>query len=188
MKANLSQREPGILEYWKEINLYQLIQNKNKGKPSFNLHDGPPYANGPIHLGHTVNKILKDIIIKTKNFSGYSAPYVPGWDCHGLPIELNVEKKYGKAKKDLSIDEFRLRCRDYANQQIAIQKKDFIRLGVLGDWENPYKSMDFEFEANIVRALGKVIEAGHLSRGFKPVYWCENCASALAGAEGEYIE
>ena len=188
MKANLSQKEPGILEYWKEINLYQLIQNKNKGKPSFNLHDGPPYANGPIHLGHTVNKILKDIIIKTKNFSGYSAPYVPGWDCHGLPIELNVEKKYGKAKKDLSIDEFRLRCRDYANQQIAIQKKDFIRLGVLGDWENPYKSMDFEFEANIVRALGKVIEAGHLSRGFKPVYWCENCASALAEAEVEYIE
>ena len=188
MKANLSQKEPGILDYWKEINLYQLIQNKNKGKTSFNLHDGPPYANGPIHLGHTVNKILKDIIIKTKNFSGYSAPYVPGWDCHGLPIELNVEKKYGKAKKDLSIDEFRLRCRDYANQQIAIQKKDFIRLGVLGDWENPYKSMDFEFEANIVRALGKVIEAGHLSRGFKPVYWCENCASALAEAEVEYIE
>ena len=188
MKANLAQKEPSLLDYWKDIDLYNLIQKKNEGKPSFNLHDGPPYANGPIHLGHTVNKILKDIIVKTKNFSGYSAPYVPGWDCHGLPIELNVEQKYGKANKDISTEEFRNKCRDYANQQIAIQKKDFIRLGVLGDWENPYKSMDYRFEANIVRSLSRIIEAGHLSRGFKPVYWCENCASALAEAEVEYLE
>ena len=188
MKANLAQKEPSLLDYWKNLNLYQLIQEKNKDKPLFNLHDGPPYANGPIHLGHTVNKILKDIIVKTKNLSGFYAPYVPGWDCHGLPIELNVEKKYGKPNKDISVEEFRLRCREYANQQIAIQKKDFVRLGVLGDWENPYKSMDYKFEANIVRALGKIIEAGHLSRGFKPVYWCENCLSALAEAEVEYLE
>ena len=188
MKANLAQKEPGLLDYWKNLNLYQLIQEKNKDKPLFNLHDGPPYANGPIHLGHTVNKILKDIIVKTKNLSGFYAPYVPGWDCHGLPIELNVEKKYGKPNKDISVEEFRIRCREYANQQIAIQKKDFVRLGVLGDWENPYKSMDYKFEANIVRALGKIIEAGHLSRGFKPVYWCENCLSALAEAEVEYLE
>ena len=188
MKANLAQKEPGLLDYWKNLNLYQLIQEKNKDKPLFNLHDGPPYANGPIHLGHTVNKILKDIIVKTKNLSGFYAPYVPGWDCHGLPIELNVEQKHGKPNKDISVEEFRLRCREYANQQIAIQKKDFVRLGVLGDWENPYKSMDYKFEANIVRALGKIIEAGHLSRGFKPVYWCENCLSALAEAEVEYLE
>ena len=188
MKANLAQKEPSMLDYWKNLNLYQLIQEKNKDKPLFNLHDGPPYANGPIHLGHTVNKILKDIIVKTKNLSGFYAPYVPGWDCDGLPIELNVEKKYGKPNKDISVEEFRLRCREYANQQIAIQKKDFVRLGVLGDWENPYKSMDYKFEANIVRALGKIIEAGHLSRGFKPVYWCENCLSALAEAEVEYLE
>ena len=188
MKANLAQKEPSMLDYWKNLNLYQLIQEKNKDKPLFNLHDGPPYANGPIHLGHTVNKILKDIIVKTKNLSGFYAPYVPGWDCHGLPIELNVEKKYGKPNKDISVEEFRIRCREYANQQIAIQKKDFVRLGVLGDWENPYKSMDYKFEANIVRALGKIIEAGHLSRGFKPVYWCENCLSALAEAEVEYLE
>ena len=188
MKANLAQKEPSLLDYWKNLNLYQLIQEKNKDKPLFNLHDGPPYANGPIHLGHTVNKILKDIIVKTKNLSGFYAPYVPGWDCHGLPIELNVEKKYGKPNKDISVEEFRIRCREYANQQIAIQKKDFVRLGVLGDWENPYKSMDYKFEANIVRALGKIIEAGHLSRGFKPVYWCENCLSALAEAEVEYLE
>ena len=188
MKANLAQKEPNLLDYWKDIDLYNLIQKKNEGKPPFNLHDGPPYANGPIHLGHTVNKILKDIIVKTKNFSGYSAPYVPGWDCHGLPIELNVEQKYGKANKDISTEEFRNKCRDYANQQIAIQKKDFIRLGVLGDWENPYKSMDYRFEANIVRSLSRIIEAGHLSRGFKPVYWCDNCASALAEAEVEYLE
>ena len=125
MKANLAQKEPSMLDYWKNLNLYQLIKEKNKDKPLFNLHDGPPYANGPIHLGHTVNKILKDIIVKTKNLSGFYAPYVPGWDCHGLPIELNVEKKYGKPNKDISVEEFRIRCREYANQQIAIQKKRF---------------------------------------------------------------
>ena len=149
MKANLPQKEPGILEHWQTIDLYSLLQEKNKDKPKFILHDGPPYANGPIHLGHVVNKVLKDIIIKSKIISGFNAPYVPGWDCHGLPIELNVEKKHGKVNIDISPAEFRSQCREYANQQIAIQRNDFKRLGVIGDWSNPYKSMDYKFEANV---------------------------------------
>ena len=188
MKANLAQKEPKILEHWKEIDLYSLLQEKNKDKPKFILHDGPPYANGPIHLGHVVNKVLKDIIIKTKLISGYDAPYIPGWDCHGLPIELNVEKKSGKVNIDITPADFRAQCREHANQQIAIQRNDFKRLGVLGDWSNPYKTMDYKFEANIVRSLGKIIEAGHLSRGSKPVYWCDQCSSALAEAEVEYFD
>ena len=188
MKANLPQKEPGILEHWQTIDLYSLLQEKNKDKPKFILHDGPPYANGPIHLGHVVNKVLKDIIIKSKIISGFNAPYVPGWDCHGLPIELNVEKKHGKVNIDISPAEFRSQCREYANQQIAIQRNDFKRLGVIGDWSNPYKSMDYKFEANVVRSLGKIIEAGHLARGSKPVYWCDECSSALAEAEVEYFD
>lgn len=188
MKANLAQKEPKILEHWKEIDLYSLLQEKNKDKPKFILHDGPPYANGPIHLGHVVNKVLKDIIIKTKLISGYDAPYIPGWDCHGLPIELNVEKKSGKVNIDITPADFRAQCREHANQQIAIQRNDFKRLGVLGDWSNPYKTMDYKFEANIVRSLGKIIESGHLSRGSKPVYWCDQCSSALAEAEVEYFD
>ena len=188
MKANLAQKEPKILEHWKEIDLYSLLQEKNKNKPKFILHDGPPYANGPIHLGHVVNKVLKDIIIKTKLISGYDAPYIPGWDCHGLPIELNVEKKSGKVNIDITPADFRAQCREHANQQIAIQRNDFKRLGVLGDWSNPYKTMDYKFEANIVRSLGKIIESGHLSRGSKPVYWCDQCSSALAEAEVEYFD
>ncbi|MDA9636863.1 isoleucine--tRNA ligase [SAR86 cluster bacterium] len=188
MKANLAQKEPKILEHWKEIDLYSLLQEKNKDKPKFILHDGPPYANGPIHLGHVVNKVLKDIIIKTKLISGYDAPYIPGWDCHGLPIELNVEKKSGKVNIDITATNFRAQCREHANQQIAIQRNDFKRLGVLGDWSNPYKTMDYKFEANIVRSLGKIIEADHLSRGSKPVYWCDQCSSALAEAEVEYFD
>ena len=188
MKANLAQKEPEILKFWEEMDLYSKISEKNKNKPKFILHDGPPYANGPIHLGHVVNKVLKDIIIKSKIFSGYNSPYVPGWDCHGLPIELNVEKKSGKANIDISPEEFRSQCREYANQQIAIQRNDFKRLGVVADWKNPYKTMDFKFEANIIRSLGKIIEAGHLHRGSKPVYWCEECGSALAEAEVEYTD
>ena len=188
MKANLAQKEPKILDYWKEIDLYSLLQEKNKDKPKFILHDGPPYANGPIHLGHVVNKVLKDIIIKTKVISGYDAPYIPGWDCHGLPIELNVEKKSGKVNIDITATDFRAQCREYANQQVAIQRNDFKRLGILGDWSNPYKTMDYKFEANIVRSLGKIIEADHLSRGSKPVYWCDQCSSALAEAEVEYFD
>ena len=188
MKANLAQKEPGIQKYWEEIDLYSQLLEKNKNNPKFILHDGPPYANGSIHLGHVVNKVLKDIIVKSKSFSGFNSPYVPGWDCHGLPIELNVEKKFGKANIDISPKDFRAQCREYANQQIAIQRNDFKRLGVLADWKNPYKTMDFKFEADIVRSLGKIIKSGHLKRGSKPVYWCEECGSALAEAEVEYAD
>lgn len=186
MKANLSQREPGMLDYWNQINLYQQLRKQRIGKEKFILHDGPPYANGHIHIGHAVNKILKDIIVKSRTLDGFDAPYVPGWDCHGLPIELNVEKKYGKAGEKLSATEFREACRQYANEQVIIQRDAFKRLGVLGDWDNPYLTMDYKFEADIVRALGKIIANGHLHQGFKPVHWCMDCRSALAEAEVEY--
>ena len=188
MKANLAQKEPDIIKYWEEIKLYDLLQEKNKEGPNFFLHDGPPYANGPIHLGTTTNKVLKDIIVKFKQLLGFNSPYIPGWDCHGLPIELNVEKKVGKSKVDISDKEFREHCREYANQQIAIQRNDFKRLGVIADWKNPYKTMNFGFEANIIRALGKIVEKNHLTRGSKPVYWCPDCKSALAEAEVEYFD
>ena len=186
MKANLAQREPGILETWQALNIYQRICEKNQGKPKFILHDGPPYANGELHLGHAINKTLKDIIVKSKQMSGFDAPYIPGWDCHGLPIEHNVEKKKGKAGQKISHAEFRQACREYASKQVEIQKKGFIRLGVFGDWENPYLTMDFVNEANIVRALGKIVDNGHLVKGYKPVYWSVVGASALAEAEVEY--
>jgi isoleucyl-tRNA synthetase len=186
MKANLAQREPEILNKWNESQLYQKIREHCLGRPKFILHDGPPYANGAIHIGHAVNKVLKDIIIKSKTLAGYDAPYVPGWDCHGLPIELMVEKSVGKAGVKVSPAEFRKACREYAQKQVAIQKAEFIRLGVLGDWDNPYLTMDFAFEADIVRALGKIAAKGHLSQGAKPVHWCTDCGSALAEAEVEY--
>lgn len=188
MKANLAQREPGMLQTWNENQLYQKIRDlcQSQGRDKFILHDGPPYANGAIHIGHAVNKILKDIIIKSKTLSGFDAPYVPGWDCHGLPIELQVEKQVGKAGAKVTAAEFRTHCRTYASKQVATQKEDFIRLGVLGDWDNPYLTMDFKFEADIVRALGKIAANGHLSKGFKPVHWCTDCGSALAEAEVEY--
>jgi len=186
MKANLAQREPAMLERWDSLSLYQRICEKNAGKPRFILHDGPPYANGDIHIGHAVNKILKDIIIKSKTMSGFDAPYVPGWDCHGLPIEHKVETKIGKAGVKVTHKEFRQKCRDYAKRQVDGQKKDFIRLGVFGDWDNPYLTMNFDTEANIIRALGKIVENGHLVKGFKPVYWSVVGGSALAEAEVEY--
>lgn len=186
MKANLAQREPSILAGWQELNLYQRIGEKNKGKPKFILHDGPPYANGELHLGHAINKSLKDFVVKAKSLSGFDAPYIPGWDCHGLPIEHNVEKKKGKAGQKISHAEFRQACRDYASKQVDIQRQGFIRLGVLGDWDNPYLTMNFDTEANIVRALGKIAENGHLVKGYKPVYWSVVGASALAEAEVEY--
>jgi isoleucyl-tRNA synthetase len=188
MKANLADAEPAILRQWESLALYQRLRERNRGKPKYILHDGPPYANGHIHIGHAVNKILKDIIVKAKTFSGFDAPYVPGWDCHGLPIELNVEKKYGPVGSTLTSKDFRQACRMYARQQLAIQRDEFKRLGVLGDWEHPYLTMDFKFEANIIRALGKVISQGHLQQGFKPVHWCINCGSALAEAEVEYAD
>jgi len=186
MKANLAQREPEMLKNWTETQLYQKIREQCHGRPKFVLHDGPPYANGAIHIGHAVNKVLKDIIVKSKTLSGYDAPYVPGWDCHGLPIELMVEKSVGKAGVKVSPAEFRKECRKYATKQVNIQKEEFIRLGVLGDWDNPYLTMDFKFEADIVRALGKIAAKGHLSKGAKPVHWCTDCGSALAEAEVEY--
>lgn len=186
MKANLAQREPQTLKRWEKENVYQQIREARAGREKFILHDGPPYANGDIHIGHAVNKILKDIIVKAKTLSGYDAPYVPGWDCHGLPIEHNVEKKIGKAGVKVDHATFRRKCREYAARQVEGQKKDFIRLGVLGEWDNPYLTMDFKTEADIVRALGKIVENGHLVRGFKPVYWSVVGGSALAEAEVEY--
>jgi len=186
MKGNLAQREPDRLKKWTEADLYQQIRAAFAGRPKFILHDGPPYANGEIHIGHAVNKVLKDFIIKSKTLSGFDAPYVPGWDCHGLPIELQVEKKVGKAGVKVSAPEFRKACREYAAKQVDIQKEAFIRLGILGDWYKPYLTMDFKFEADIVRSLGKIIGNNHVSKGAKPVHWCTDCGSALAEAEVEY--
>jgi isoleucyl-tRNA synthetase len=186
MKANLAQREPEMLKHWQENDLYGQIRQKKAGAKKFILHDGPPYANGDIHIGHAVNKILKDIIVKSQSLNGLDAPYVPGWDCHGLPIELQVEKKIGKAGIKVEADKFRNACREYALKQVDKQRTDFKRLGVLGDWDKPYLTMDFKTEANIVRALGKIISAGHLHKGVKPVHWCTDCGSALAEAEVEH--
>ncbi|GAA0353093.1 isoleucine--tRNA ligase [Bowmanella denitrificans] len=186
MRGNLAQREPEMLKQWTEDGLYHKIRAAKAGNKPFILHDGPPYANGDIHLGHSINKILKDIIVKSKTLSDFDSPYVPGWDCHGLPIELQVEKKVGKPGKKVSEAEFRQHCRDYAEKQIAGQMKDFIRLGVFGEWDKPYKTMDFQSEADIIRALGGIIDKGHLEKGFKPVHWCTDCGSALAEAEVEY--
>ena len=186
MKGNLANREPGMLKQWQQADLYKKIRKVCEGRPQFILHDGPPYANGNIHIGHAVNKVLKDIIIKSRTLDGFDAPYIPGWDCHGLPIELNVEKKVGKPGQKVDAKTFRDKCRAYAQTQVNGQRDDFIRLGVLGDWENPYLTMDYKFEANIVRTLGKIIDKGHLHKGSKPVHWCLDCGSALAEAEVEY--
>ncbi len=186
MKANLANREGSFLKDWQDKDINQQIRQKFKGKPLFVLHDGPPYANGDIHIGHAVNKILKDVIVKSKTLSGYDAPYVPGWDCHGLPIEHMIEKKKGKVGHKISADEFRAACREYADKQIEKQKVDFKRLGIFGDWDNPYLTKNFKYEADIVRSLGKIVKNGHLTKGFKPVHWCTECSSALAEAEVEY--
>ena len=186
MKANLANREGGFLQKWQADDLYAQIRKNNQGKPKFTLHDGPPYANGDIHIGHAVNKVLKDIIVKSKSLSGFDAPYVPGWDCHGLPIELNVEKKKGKVGVKIDANSFRAECRKYADTQVAKQKQDFQRLGILGDWDNPYLTKDFQYEADIVRALGEIVKNNHVSKGYKPVHWCTECGSALAEAEVEY--
>ncbi len=183
MRGDLAKREPAWLKSWQDKKLYQRIREARKGAKKFILHDGPPYANGDIHIGHAVNKILKDVIIKSKTMSGFDAPYVPGWDCHGLPIELVVEKNHGK---DIAPARFRELCREYAAEQVERQKKDFIRLGVLGDWDHPYLTMDFKTEADIMRALGDIYRNGYLYQGSKPVHWCVDCGSALAEAEVEY--
>ncbi|NRF26625.1 isoleucine--tRNA ligase [Vibrio coralliilyticus] len=186
MRGNLANREPEMLKRWYKEDLYGEIRKAKKGKKSFVLHDGPPYANGDIHIGHALNKILKDIIIKSKTLSGFDAPYIPGWDCHGLPIELMVEKKVGKPGQKVTAAEFRQKCRDYAAGQVEGQKESFKRLGIMGEWDKPYRTMDFATEANIIRALGKIADNGHLLKGFKPVHWCTDCGSALAEAEVEY--
>lgn len=186
MRGNLAQREPNMLQQWKEMDLYGLIQEATRGRPKYILHDGPPYANGDIHIGHAVNKILKDIIIKSRVLDGFNVPYIPGWDCHGLPIELMVEKKYGKVGQKISAEEFRSHCRSFAEKQVNGQREDFKRLGIFGDWDNPYLTMSFETEANIIRSLGKIIENGHLYKGEKPIHWCLDCQSALAEAEVEH--
>ena len=186
MKADLAKREPAMLAAWERDGLYQKIRTAAKGRPTFILTDGPPYANGAIHLGHAVNKVLKDIVIKSRTLDGYDAPYVPGWDCHGLPIEMQVEKTHGRVGQKIDAKAFRAACRDYAQKQVDAQRIDFKRLGVLGDWERPYLTMMPRYEAEQLRAFSLIIKNGHLYKGYKPVHWCLNCRSALAEAEVEY--
>ena len=186
MRGNLAQREPQMLRHWYDMDLYGAIRNSRQGRDKFILHDGPPYANGDIHIGHSVNKILKDMIVKAKTLSGFDAPYVPGWDCHGLPIEHKVEGMLGKAGDKVDFKAFRQKCREYAAKQVDGQREDFKRLGVFGDWDHPYLTMDFQTEADIIRALGKIAANGHLVKGYKPVYWSVVGGSALAEAEVEY--
>ncbi|WP_449428007.1 isoleucine--tRNA ligase [Rhodanobacter umsongensis] len=187
MRGDLPKREPGWLAEWERIDRYAQIQQKTADREQvFVLHDGPPYANGSIHIGHAVNKILKDITVKSKLLAGHRAPYVPGWDCHGLPIEIAVEKKFGKPGDKLDAAAFRQKCREYAAEQVDAQRADFKRLGVLGDWQRPYRTMDFKYEADMLRALARIVSNGHVVRGAKPVFWCFDCASALAEAEIEY--
>ncbi|MEO7760940.1 MAG: isoleucine--tRNA ligase, partial [Casimicrobiaceae bacterium] len=183
MRGDLARREPLWIRHWQETGLYERLREKTKGRPLFILHDGPPYANADIHIGHAVNKILKDMVVKSKTMAGFDAPYVPGWDCHGLPIEHQIEKKYGK---NIEPNRARVLCRAWANEQIDRQRADFIRLGVLGDWAHPYKTMEFGTEADEIRAIGEIRRRGLLYRGLKPVNWCFDCMSALAEAEVEY--
>jgi len=185
MRGDLAKREPQWVKEWHERRIYQKVRAASRGRPKFVLHDGPPYANGDIHLGHAINKILKDIVVKSRNMAGFDAPYVPGWDCHGMPIEREIEKLYGK---NLPVEKTQSLCRAYAAEQIERQKRDFQRLGVLGDWDNAYTTMAFGNEAAEIRTLGKLLAKGYLYRGLKPVNWCFDCGSALAEAEVEYID
>ena len=188
MRANLPHREKERLASWQENRLYESVCQARKGRKKFILHDGPPYANGDIHIGHAVNKVLKDMVLKSRLLEGYDVPFVPGWDCHGLPVEMEVEKHLARTKKSVSDAGFREHCRAHARHHIQRQREGFMRLGILGDWEHPYHSMDFQMEADILRALGKVIELGYLEMGMRPVLWCPNCESALAEAEVEYMD
>ncbi len=188
MKADLARREPLLLKWWEEQQIYPKLRQVARGRPTFILADGPPYANGALHLGHAINKVLKDIIVKSRSLDGFDAPYVPGWDCHGLPIEHQIEKLRGKEVKALAPREFRQACREYALEQIDGQREDFKRLGVMGDWDHPYLTMSRQYEAEQVRALAQIMRNGHVYKGLKPVHWCLDCRSALAEAEVEYEE
>ncbi len=183
MRGDLPKREPGWVKQWDEQGLYKRLRDARRHAPQVILHDGPPYANGQIHMGHAVNKVLKDMIVKARQLAGFDAQYVPGWDCHGLPIENAIEKKFGR---NLSRDDMQAKSRAYATEQIAQQMVDFKRLGVLGDWDRPYRTMDFANEAGEIRAFKRVVERGFVYRGLKPVYWCFDCGSSLAEFEIEY--
>ena len=185
MRGDLAKREPVWVAEWRKKNVYGAIRDASRGRPKFILHDGPPYANGDIHIGHAINKILKDVIVKSKNMAGFDAPYVPGWDCHGMPIEREIEKQHGK---NLPVEKTQSLARAYAAMQIERQKADFMRLGVLGEWDNPYQTMNFKSEADEIRVLGRILEKGYVYRGLKPVNWCFDCQSALAEAEVEYAD
>jgi isoleucyl-tRNA synthetase len=186
MKANLPNKEPKIIEKWNSLDIYQKIIEQYKENPKYILHDGPPYANGNIHIGHALNKILKDIIIKYKTLQGFCTPYVPGWDCHGLPVEHQLFKKLKKRKDEVSQVEFRQQAHDFAMKYVDIQKQEFKRLGVFGDWENPYLTLSKEYEVGIIRSFGRLVKKGYIYKGNKPINWCCNCETALAEAEVEY--
>ncbi|MBM7855247.1 isoleucyl-tRNA synthetase [Desulfohalotomaculum tongense] len=188
MRGNLPQREPEMLKWWEEIDIYRRVQQKNKGKEKFILHDGPPYANGHIHLGHTLNKVLKDMVVKYRSMAGYDAPYVPGWDTHGLPIEQQVIKKLKINRHEIDPVEFRKQCKEYALKFVEIQKEEFKRLGVRGDWDHPYYTLLPKYEAKQIRVFGEMAKAGYIYKGLKPVYWCADCETALAEAEVEYSD
>jgi len=188
MRGNLPKREPEILERWQSMGLYEKMEQAGRNRPNFTLHDGPPYANGHIHIGHALNKILKDIVLKSRRMQGFYAPYVPGWDCHGLPIELMVDKQLGKKKRDMTKVEIRKECRAYADQWVKIQSAEFERLGVLGEWDNPYLTMTHHYEAVTARELARFVEKGGLFKGKKPIHWCSSCVTALAEAEVEYAD
>src|SRR6186713_2429538 len=186
MKASLQTAEPEALARWKAMDLYGQIRQKRRGAPKFVLHDGPPYANGQIHLGTALNKILKDFVVKSRSMAGFDAPYVPGYDCHGLPIELRVERELGPKRREMAMADFRRACRAYAERFIVVMTEEFKRLGVFGDWDHPYVTMNFRYQAAIARALGRVVEQGLVYKGKKPVHWCIHCRTALAEAEVEY--
>ena len=186
MKASLQATEPAAIMRWESDDLYARIRERRAGAPRYVLHDGPPYANGRIHLGTALNKILKDFIIKARTMAGFDAPYVPGWDCHGLPIELHVDRELGKKKREMSVADFRLACRSYADKFVGLMREDFKRLGILGQWDAPYLTMNFSYQATIVRTLGALVDKGMVYKGKKPVHWCIRCRTALAEAEVEH--
>src|SRR5207248_1312509 len=186
MKANLPQNEPKRLNFWKEIGIYERVREARKHAPKYLLHDGPPYANGEIHLGHALNKCLKDFVVKTRTMAGYDAPYVPGWDCHGLPIEIKVDEQLGRKKLEMDPIQVRRACREYAQKYLDLQRSQFIRMGVFGRWAKPYSTMDAEYEARIAETFFHFFEQGFVYKGLKPVSWCIHDRTALAEAEVEY--